>query len=207
MAGKTKTRPGGRSARVRGAVMEALLTELVEKGLGAVTIEGIARRAGVNKTTLYRRWGSKEKLVLEAMLERGEQLVPIPDTGRLRDDLLTVAREIAASLATPESEAIVRAGASEPSASAIAAAARSFWEVRFRLLAQMVERATARGEVPADTDPKPTVEGLLAGIYLRLLVTREPLDDEFLTGLAERLAACARANPQQVLSQRARSGL
>jgi AcrR family transcriptional regulator len=189
VAKAAKMRPGGRSARVRKAVIEALFAELTEKGLGSMTMDGLARRAGVNKTTLYRRWGSKEAIVLDAMLERGEELVPIPDTGSLRDDLFTVAREIATSLATPESEAIVRAGAAEGSDSRIADAARAFWTVRFRLLGQMVGRAIERGEVPRGTDAKPIVEGLLAGIYLRMLVTREPLDDEFLAGLADRLAA------------------
>ncbi len=174
-------------------MIEALYAELVEKGLGGVTMDGLARRAGVNKTTLYRRWGSKEAVVLDAMLERGEQLVPIPDTGALGDDLLAVGREIAASLATPESEAIVRAGAAERSDSEIADAARSFWQVRFRLLGEMVERAVQRGELPKGTDPKPIVEGLLGGIYLRMLVTREPLNDEFLAGLADWLAAGAAA--------------
>jgi AcrR family transcriptional regulator len=191
MAAKVKTRPGGRSARVRAAVIEALFTELIDRGFARVTMDRIARRAGVNKTTLYRRWGSKEELMLDAMLERGEELVPIPDTGSLREDLLTVAREISASLATPESEALVRAAAGEPADTKIAEAASAFWGVRFRLLGEMVDRAIERGEVPKGTDPKPIVEALLAGIYLRLLITREPLDEAFLRSLADRLAADA----------------
>jgi AcrR family transcriptional regulator len=189
MATTPKPRPGGRSARVRAAVIEALFAELIDKGYGELTMEGIARRAGVNKTTLYRRWGSKEDLILEAMLELGERRVPIPDTGSLRDDLLTVGREIAASLATPESDAIVRAGAAERDPdSRLAEAARAFWRVRFDLLSEIVDRAKERGELPPDTEAKPLIEGLLGGIYLRLLVTREPLDDDFLAGLADRLA-------------------
>jgi AcrR family transcriptional regulator len=200
MAAKVKTRPGGRSARVRAAVIGALFGELIDAGFGRLTMDRIARRAGVNKTTLYRRWGSKEELVLDAMLERGEELVPIPDTGSLREDLLTVAREIAASLATPESEALVRAVAGEPADSKIAEAARAFWGVRFRLLGEMVDRAIQRREVPKGTDPKPILEALLAGIYLRLLITREPLDDAFLVGLAGRIAV---NRPRGVSSSRA----
>jgi AcrR family transcriptional regulator len=186
-------RPGGRSARVRAAVIEALLGELAEHGLAGTTMEGVARRAGVNKTTLYRRWGSKEDLVLDALLEIGERRVPIPDTGSLRDDLLTVAREIVASVSTPEADAVVRAAAADPGPdSKLVASVRQFWAVRFGLLGTMVERAIERGELPADTDPKLLIEGLLGGIYLRVLVTREPLDDAVLVRLADWLAAHAR---------------
>jgi AcrR family transcriptional regulator len=189
-----KPRPGGRSARVRAAVIDAFLAELAERGLGALTMEGVARRAGVNKTTLYRRWGSKEDLALEAMLALGESRVPIPDTGSLRDDLLTVAREIAASLATPESDAIVRAAAAERDPeSKLAGAARAFWQVRFGLLSEIVARAIERGELPKGTDPKPIIEGLLGGIYLRLLVTRQPIDDAHLVRLADFLAGAVPA--------------
>lgn len=189
-----QTRPGGRSARVRAAVIDALFAEMADHGLASLTMEGIARRAGVNKTTLYRRWGSKEEILLEAMLEIGQRRVPIPDTGSLRDDLLTVAREIRANLSTPEAEAIVRAAAAEPDEnSKLVAAVHEFWEVRFALLAQIVEHAIERGEVAAGTDPTPIVRGLLGGIYLRLFVTREPLDDAALAELADFLAAAAGA--------------
>jgi AcrR family transcriptional regulator len=171
---------------VRAAVIEALFAELAENGLDELTMEGLARRAGVNKTTLYRRWGSKEELVLEGLLELGERRVPIPDTGSLHGDLLAAAREIAASLATPEADAVVRALAADPSpGSKLVEAAREFWAARFALLGEMVERAIDRGELPAGTAPRPLIEALLGGIYLRLLVTREPLDDAFLVGLAD----------------------
>ena len=184
------TRPGGRSARVRAAVIESLLGELSDHGFGETTMEGIARRAGVNKTTLYRRWGSRENLLLDAMLELGERRVPIPDTGSLREDLLTVGREIVANVTRPDTIGLVHALAAEAHQNPeLIAAARAFWEVRFSLLEEMVARAVERGELPAGTDPKPILEGLLGGIYLRLLVTREPLDDEFLVGLAYFLAA------------------
>jgi AcrR family transcriptional regulator len=176
---------------VRASVIEALVAELAENGLGDVTMDGVARRAGVHKTTLYRRWGSKEELVLDALLELGERRVPIPDSGSLREDLLTVAREIVASVSTPEADAVIRAAAADPGPdSKLVRAVREFWGVRFTLLGEIVEHAIERGELPAGTDPKPLLEGLLGGIYLRLLVTREPLDDEFVAGLADWLAAC-----------------
>ena len=81
---------------------------------------------------------------------------------------------------------VVRAAAADPRPdSKLVEAARGFWVVRFSLLGEMVERAIERGELPAGTAPKPLIESLLGAIYLRLLVTREPLDDAFLIGLAD----------------------
>jgi AcrR family transcriptional regulator len=158
----------------------------------------------VNKTTLYRRWGSKEELILDALLELGERRVPIPDTGSLHDDLLTVAREIVASVSTPEADAVVRAVAAEPDQnSKLVAAAGQFWAVRFSLLATIVTRAVERGELPEGTDPRPLIDGLLGGIYLRLLVTREPLGDDVLVGLADWLTQAA-SSPSSARAPRRR---
>ena len=74
-------RPGGRSARVRADVIAATLAELGERGYAALSLDSVARRAGVHKTTLYRRWGTREELVLEAMLERAGEHISVPDTG------------------------------------------------------------------------------------------------------------------------------
>ena len=60
-------RPGGRTARTRRAVLEATVAELAAHGYGALTVERVATRAGVHKTTLYRRWGGKQGLVAEAV--------------------------------------------------------------------------------------------------------------------------------------------
>ena len=89
-------RPGGRTARVRAAVIAATLAELAERGYSGVSLDGVAARAEVHKTTIYRRWRAKETLVLDAMLEQAGQTVAIPDTGSLRGDLLELARRSAA---------------------------------------------------------------------------------------------------------------
>jgi AcrR family transcriptional regulator len=81
------------------------MAELGESGYAEVTLDRIARRAGVHKTTLYRRWGTREALALEAMLEHAGRRVPIPDTGSLREDLLTLATAAAGAAATPQGEA------------------------------------------------------------------------------------------------------
>lgn len=171
---------------MRSAVLRAALDELVVTGYGGLSLEGIAQRAGVNKTTLYRRWGTRENLILDAMLERGAQQVPIPDTGALRSDLVAFGRAIVASTAEPDFEAIIRAVASiGEQDSALAAARRGFWSTRLEMAADMVRRAIARGEVPPETDPRLVAELLIAPIYFRLLMSGDDRDAELVERLAD----------------------
>ena len=174
-------RPGGRSARVRAAAFAATLTELTELGYSALSLESVARRAGVHKTTLYRRWGTREELVLEAMLERAGERISVPDTGSLRADLLELARTAAANASSPEVAAMARAVAAQaPFDDRLAAANRQFWKERLALDGAIVERAIERGEVPVGTPPGPVIEAVLGPIHLRLLLTGEQVDRRFL---------------------------
>jgi AcrR family transcriptional regulator len=183
-----RRRPGGRSARVRAAVLGATLDELAAVGYGHLGFEEIARRAGVHKTTIYRNWPTREALVREALLARSEVTVPVPDTGSLRTDLVEFARAIVANITAPEYEAIVRAVASETrTEGALGQAAKEFWQERLRLLRVIVLRGIERGELPGNVDPNVLLEMLLGPLYLRLLITREPLDGAFLELLVDQL--------------------
>jgi AcrR family transcriptional regulator len=175
-----RRRPGGRSSRVRAAAIAATLAELAEGGYAALSLERIARRAGVNTTSLYRRWGNRERLVLEAMLEQVAQHVSVPDTGSLRDDLLELARTAAANAARPEVAAMARAVAAQaPHDAKLAAANEAFWAERLALDGAIVERAIERGEVEVATEPTQVIEAVLGPIHLRLLLTCRPVDDAF----------------------------
>ncbi len=174
-------RPGGRSRRVRAAAIAATLAELAERGYAALSLERIARRADVNPTSLYRRWGSRERLVLEVMLEQVAEHVSVPDTGSLREDLLGLAWTAAANAARPEVAAMARAVAAQaPHDAELAAANEAFWAERLALDGAIVERAIARGEVDPETDPTQVIEAIIGPIHLRLLLTGRPIDDAFL---------------------------
>jgi AcrR family transcriptional regulator len=176
----------GPSPRVRADALAATLAELAEGGFAALSLERVARRAGVHKTTLYRRWGTREELVLEAMLERAADRISVPDTGSLREDLLELARTAAANAATPEVAAMARAVAAEsPHDSKLAAANRRFWTERLALDAVIVERAIERGEVAAETNAQRVIEAVLGPIHLRLLLTGEAVDRSFLETIVE----------------------
>lgn len=185
-------RPGGRSTRVRAAVIAATLTDLAERGYSGLSLDGVAARAGVHKTTVYRRWRTKETLVLDAMLEQAAQTVAVPDTGSLRGDLFELARRSAAIQTSPAGEAVVRAVAGEAAGNPdIAAASRRFWAERLELDRTILQRARDRGEIARRTRSRPVIEALLGPLYFRLLVTGEPLDEEFIAGVVELVyAAC-----------------
>src|ERR1700744_3952658 len=101
-------RPGGRSARVREAVLEATLATLAEVGVEKLAIAEVARRADVHETSIYRRWKTRENLITDALLNYSEQHLPIPDTGSLRGDLTAFGAELATYLATPMGRALVQ---------------------------------------------------------------------------------------------------
>jgi AcrR family transcriptional regulator len=179
-------RPGGRTARVRAAAIAATLAELADVGYSALSLESVAKRAGVGKTTLYRRWGTREELVLEAMLERAGERISVPDTGSLREDLLELAGTAAANAATPEVAAMARAVAAEsPYDPRLAAANRRFWAERLALDGAIIERAIERGEIERGTDPVRVIESVLGPIHLRLLLTGEVVDRPFLEGIVD----------------------
>lgn len=186
-------RRGGRSARVRAAVIAATLDELVDRGYSGVSLDGVAARAAVHKTTVYRRWRTKQALVRDAMLEQASETVAVPDTGSLSGDLLELARRSAAIQTSPAGEAVVRAVAGEAAGNPqMAAASRQFWAERLALDRTILQRARDRGEIGADAQQRPVVEALLGPLYFRLLVTGEPLDDEFIEGVAHLVyTACA----------------
>ena len=94
------SRPGGRSERVRSNVLAATQELLAEGGYDALRVDDVATRAGVHKTTVYRRWPTKAALVMAVLDSRSAERVPVPDTGSLEGDLRQFARSIVGNLTT-----------------------------------------------------------------------------------------------------------
>ncbi|WP_430334753.1 TetR/AcrR family transcriptional regulator [Rhodococcus sp. ACT016] len=187
-------RPGGRSARVREAVFEAVLSELAERGFAAMTVEDVAARSGVHKTTIYRRWGTLSQLVAEAVVDMSETTVPIPDTGSLESDLRAVARSIVALVTDSRGRALVAALFSDAVRTPeIAEFKRDFYATRYALADVVVQRGVQRGEIPADVSPADLLAAVAAPIYYRLLVADMPVDAAVGDRAAASAVAAARA--------------
>ncbi|WP_330253427.1 TetR/AcrR family transcriptional regulator [Nocardia sp. NBC_00565] len=173
-----RRRTGGRSARVRQAVLDAALQALAEHGPDGVSVAEVARQAGVHETSIYRRWGTREQLVMDALLAYSQRELPVPDTGTLREDLRTFLRSVSTYLDSPLGKALARAMATSDDDETLAASRAQFWESRLELARVMIDRAVDRGDLPRDTDPTLTLELLIAPLHFRALLTRQPLDDD-----------------------------
>ena len=162
-----------RSAEAHQAILDATLDLLADQGFEAMSMEGVAARAGVGKTTIYRRWSTKEALVIEAV--RGLHAeYGVLDTGSLRGDLLILMRVsddprawslIQRLLPRFIGEIVANPGLVEAYQDAILLP-------RFRRFKAVFERAIARGELRPDLDPMLAVDLFAGAFTYRLLITR-----------------------------------
>jgi AcrR family transcriptional regulator len=170
---------------VRRAVLDATIALLRERG-DTFSIPQVAARAGVHDATIYRRWGSRDALVVDAIRSHVGEAIPIPDTGSLAGDLSAFLERSVAFLTSPLGSQLVRAtvGAESPAAGTPRAA---YWPLRLEQIGVMIERAMARGELPPASMTEATLaaEMLLAPLYFRLLVSRRPLDHELARHVAD----------------------
>jgi AcrR family transcriptional regulator len=188
-------RPVAGAAVLRGeittAIRQAVLQELAAVGYGRLSIEAVARRAGVGKTAVYRRWSSKLVMVLEMVTEVVGRRLPLPDTGSLREDLELVLRIVARALQHPLASQIIpdllaEAARNPQIAQTLEEALRDYQrEIGVRL----IDRAIHRGELPAGADPDAAVDLIVGPLYWRLAVARTPLPDSYVSHLAVSIAS------------------
>ncbi|WP_405434540.1 TetR/AcrR family transcriptional regulator [Micromonospora sp. NBC_00617] len=168
------------------AIRHALMQELAAVGYGRLSIEAVARRAGVSKTAIYRRWSSKPELVLEIVSSAAGQGVPLPDTGDLRGDLeilfMIMARALRHPLAAQIIPDLLAEAARNPQ---IAQMLEQVLRTNQRDIAgQLVGRAITRGQLGPNIDRDLAVDLIVGPLYWRLAVTRVPLSVEDLPRLA-----------------------
>ncbi|CAL9658081.1 HTH-type transcriptional regulator AqdR [Streptomyces sp. enrichment culture] len=180
-------RPGGRTARIRARVLDAVRAELAEGGHEGLTMEGVATRAGVHRTTVYRRWRDVGGLLVDVIDAAGETDWQPPDTGSLRGDLTALNQEIQESLVVRPSFAVALMAASFHSEQA-ARAQKKLWADRYARCEVLVDRAAERGELPpGHTDARSLLIAATAPLYHQLVLLRADPDPQ----LPERAAAAA----------------
>jgi len=194
------SRPVGRprSEEADRKILDAARDLLVAYGYDRLRLEHVAKRAGVGKATIYRRWGSKEELAGALLEDLASPTVAIPDTGNAREEFTEVAINTINALADTPYGPVIRALLSQ-----IAINPRlgnpfraSVVEARRRQVAAIVERGIARGELKPETESLSIAEMLVGPVYYRLIFGGS-LDrtfvDEIVTGL---LNGCGASRPR-----------
>ncbi|MFG3031689.1 TetR/AcrR family transcriptional regulator [Streptomyces sp. NPDC048253] len=187
-----------RSERSRRAIYDAALALVAETGYAKTTIEGIAARAGVGKQTIYRWWGSKADVLLEAFLDLSEQAARdagasaeqpyvIPDTGDLAADIKAVLRATVDQLTDPRFEAPSRALAAEGVVNE--QVGREFtaklMEPSIQLYVDRLRAAQQAGQVRADLDPRIALEFFISPLAQRWLQYTGPISYEYTDALVD----------------------
>ena len=181
-----KRRPGGRSSRVQAAVFQAVRQLTAERGYGAFTVGEVAQRAGVADSSIYRRWGTLEALLMEAVVNQLTVNSPLPSTDSLDTDLRTYAAKVAADICGPDGLAVLRTVTAALSAGPAGETARDqYLAIRADQIDQMLARARARGENPPTS--LDILDVLLAPMYVRVLFGAGPLTPAYVNSLVDRL--------------------
>jgi len=178
-------RPASRSARTEKAILDAARELLAENGVRALTVEGVAARSGVAKTTIYRRWRGKDELALAVLIDMVEKVVATRDLGDTRAELISfvdaAVKILGSTLMGRVMQGLISDLAANPDL------ARAFQEqvvaMRVAEVRRLIERGIERGDLQPDADVELAHELLFGPVYYRLLLSGAPLEK----GLAERV--------------------
>ena len=187
MSATSKRRPGRPvEARPRQAAIEAALELVAEHGIRGLTTNAVAERAGISKATMYRRWRSKQELLVDAVAALVNEIA-VPDTGSTLEDLRALmAGAVAVYKGSVEAgvmPSLVDAMSRDP---VLAAAVRDgFLSGRRAALRAVLERGVARGDLRADIDLELALDVLGGSLFYRLLITGGPIDERLASGVAE----------------------
>lgn len=189
-----RQRTGGRSATVLRAVADAVLDELVASGVAGFSVPRVASRAGVNSSSIYRRWPTKTELIGYAGAQWAQTVMPPPDLGSLRADLLGMLENGVKFVSDPRGRALIAMNFGDHGPAVDQLAPSAYWQQRLVQYQAMFDRAVQRGELPPDTHTEAILELAIGPLYARTFISRRPVTPAFLAhvvdaALAGRLCA------------------
>lgn len=166
-------------------ILQATRELLIELGVGRLTIEGVAARAGVAKTTIYRRYRSKHDLALAVLLRMVNQIVSVPDRGDTRTELIEFVNGAVTVLGSTLMGRVMQGLVSDLATDSTLAEAFRGQIVAARLteVRRLLDQGIARGDLRSDLDYGLVHELLFGPVYYRLLLSGAPLD----AALAQRI--------------------
>jgi AcrR family transcriptional regulator len=183
---------------ITSAIQLALVQELAAVGYGRLSIEAVARRAGVGKTAVYRRWSSKLEMVIDVVSAVAGQKMSLPDTGTLLGDLEIFLRVAAKALRHPLASQIIPDLLAEAARNPqIATTLQNALHANQREVGVLlVDRARERGELSHGIDPDLAVDLIVGPMYWRLAIARTPLPEKHLKAMVAAAAAALQSVAQ-----------
>ncbi len=167
--------------------MRAASDLLEHVGYAALTMDAVAAKAGVGKTTIYRRWPNRAALAMEVFLANTDDESPFPDTGSAREDFRLHLRSLADPLTTASFARVIAALVAETHYDSDLADAflERYIAVRRTAATTLVTRGITRGELRDGVDPDVVIDALYGPLYYRLMVSHAPIDAAFTDALVE----------------------
>ena len=182
----------GRIRKSRDRVLTTAFDLLSQSGIGGFSVDEVARRSGVAKTTIYRHWPSREALVLDAA-SRISAEQEVPDSGSLDDDVTAILLNLGHLLGTARWSSVV------PSIVDVAERDPEFADVHGEIqrghaapLREVLERAAARDDLPATADVSAMISALVGPLYYRRWFSREAISDDFVEAIVRNVLGNAR---------------
>lgn len=195
-----------RSEHSHEAILDAVLRLLEAEGYGALTIEGVARHAGVGKQTIYRWWKCKAELVLEAYANHAASKLPLPDKGNLRADLeafLCAGFKRLTDISGPIMRGLMADAVHDEEFRQVMVSA--FVVKRTEAFRQIFQRAVDRGEIEKTADIELACELILGTMWYRLLLQQGRLDGRFARQLTSALLAALNAKVEPCVKPQAKT--
>ncbi|MEU4602729.1 TetR/AcrR family transcriptional regulator [Kribbella sp. NPDC023972] len=171
-----------RDAGVEGRVLEAAMAEMRLRGYDGLSVDRVADRAGVAKTTIYRRWPSKAELVI-AMIASLRAAVPFEPSGDPRRDLTDLVTAISSALTALPTTLIADLAAAAAREPRVGESVRALWGERHTTVTAVLAQAQRDGVVPGHASPAVLVDQLVGPLYYRLLITGEPITSAYVREL------------------------
>lgn len=195
MSRRTPTGAAVLQPQVTEAITEAVLDELAEHGYARLSMEGVAKRAGVGKSALYRRWKSKQEMAMAVICDHFIATLDVPDTGTLRGDLRASLESVTGWLTHPRFARVLPDLVAEmvcnPELGEVVGLLVG--EPKRERTAEIFRRAIARGELPQDTDIELALDLIAAPVYWRFVVRAAKAGPTYLDDLTDTLLRALRA--------------
>ena len=192
---KPSPEPTRRPALQERAIMRATLEELARSDYGGLSIEQVAARARVNKTTVYRHWPTKADLVRSALSSVAAAHDPGPSTGSVRRDLAVMAEKMVEFASSFEGQSLVRLRLLDNPQPELAAIASTLQASNAERRARILREAIARGEVRKDADPGLILDMLSGALHFLLFIKKRPVDGRLIARIVDGLLRGVLAGP------------